>query len=117
MAFHSLDLGELGLVSTTSGLQVQVTSSVQLAAAEDGQQDAFAGYDAQQTWTTLAADFHIALELHLPNDTLTHRHGFTENLAQTLFDATVRINYHKHLRHLLTVISFGSNCSLSLWPK
>lgn len=122
MALHSLDLGQLGLLSTTSGLQVQVTSSIQLAASEESHDslqtlDAFAGSRTRQMWTTLAAGFDIAVELHLPDDRLTYRHDFAETLAQTLFDAPVSVECNTYLVHLLTMISFGSNCSLSLRLK
>ena len=122
MALHSLDLGQLGLVSTTSGLQVQVTSSVQLAAAEECQDslrmpDVFASYGVNQIWTTLAAEFHFAIELHLPGDALTYRYDLAETLAQTLFDSQVPIYRNTYRYRLLTVDSFGSNCSLSPRPK
>ncbi|USW58408.1 hypothetical protein Slin15195_G117270 [Septoria linicola] len=112
MALHTLDLGRLDLVSTTSRLGLQLTSIAQVRTSDHpnvGPDSSLESSDSS-SWASLARIFHIDIKiLGLPEHMLTDQRNLHERLAVVLCDLPLWQQLQLHLSAKYTTLQSSSS--------
>lgn len=90
-----LELGQLDLVSTTSGLRLQLTSKAQFAASAHDLETlaelvtTCGPLQPKRAWLTLTPGFRLTIRLHFPSCERGEEERLAEQLAERLSDDNV----------------------------
>ena len=95
MASTSLDLGSLQVVSTTSDVQLQLTSQALFAPFAENELDpnpltsqSLTAKNRERSWVCRANGFHLAFEIHIASDIeVAPRDEIMQNLVSSIREA------------------------------